>query len=213
MDEAIVPLADVAAPRRNWGRIALRAFGAAVLALGLLVLAVFVFVQTDTGRQFAARQVSGMTFGNGLRIEVGRIDGSLLGKTRLLDVVAYDTKGRFLSAPAIDLDWRPLAYLGNHVDVRSASAALVTLERVPQFKVSTTKGPLLPDLDIDVGHLQIDRLVALPAVAGERRELRLASTARIARARESRIRLERRGGSRASDRRGTRGLRRRCPRS
>ncbi len=180
MDEAEALLPEETAPKRNWGRIALRGFVGAVLAVVLLLLAVFMFVQTDAGRKFAARQVSGMTFGNGLRIVVGRIDGSLWGKTRLLDVVAYDTRGRFLSAPEIDLDWQPLAYLGNHVDVRSASAALVTLERVPQFKVSTTQGPLLPDLDIDVGHLQIDRLVALPAVSGERRELRLAGTAKIA---------------------------------
>ena len=180
MDEAEAPPPEETALRRDWGRIALRGVVGAVLALVLLLLAFFMFVQSDTGRQFVARQVSGMTFGIGLRIAIGRMDGSLLGKTRLLDVVAYDTKGRFLSSPEIELDWRPLAYLGNHVEISSASAALVTLERVPQFKISTTQGPLLPDLDIDVGHLQIDRLVALPAVSGERRELRLSGTAKIA---------------------------------
>ena len=165
MDESEDLPPEETVPRRDWGRIALRGVVGAVLALVLLLLAVFMFVQSDAGRQFAARQVSGMTFGNGLRIAVGRIDGSLLGKTRLLNVVAYDTQGRFLSAPEIDLDWRPLAYLGNHVDISSARAALVTLERAPQFKVSTTQGPLLPDLNIDMGRVQIDRLIALPAVS------------------------------------------------
>ncbi|MFM5918648.1 MAG: translocation/assembly module TamB domain-containing protein [Novosphingobium sp.] len=183
MEEAkaeTTPLPHEAPSGRDWLRVARRGVIAALLGLIIALAGLFVFVQTDAGRQFAARQVSGMTFGNGLRISVGRIEGSLFGKTRLIDVAAYDTKGRFLSAPEVDLDWRPLAYLGNHVDVRSASAALVTLERVPQFKVSTTKGPLLPDLDIDVGSLRIDRLIALPAVSGERRELRLAGIAKIA---------------------------------
>ena len=180
MDEAEdLPPAEIA-PQRNWGRIALRWVVGALLAVVLLLTAVFIFVQTDAGRQFAARQVSGMTFANGLRIEVGRVEGSLFGKTRLIDVVAYDTKGRFLGAPMVELDWHPLAYLRNHVDIRSLSAVTVTLERVPQFKVSTTQGPLLPDLDIDVAALRIDHLIALPAVSGERRELRLTGKAHIA---------------------------------
>ena len=180
MDEAEAPPPAEIAKQRNWGRIALRSVVGVVLALVLVVIALVLFVQTQSGRNFAARQISGMTFSNGLRIGVGRIEGSLFGKTRLIDVVAYDTKGRFLGAPVVELDWRPLAYLGNHIDIRSLSAAAVTLERVPQFKVSTTKGPLLPDLDIDIGALKIDHLVSLPAVSGERRELRLSGKAKIA---------------------------------
>ena len=41
-------------------------------------------------------------------------------------------------------------------------------------------GPLLPDIDITIADLHIARLVALPAVSGTRRELRVAGQARIA---------------------------------
>lgn len=144
--------------------------------LGLLVAG----LNTDTGRSLVARQVSGTTFANGLRIEIGRIDGSLYGKARLVDLVAYDTKGSFLRAPRIDLDWRPFAYLAGHVDIRSAVAPSVMLQRAPALKVTDPDAPLLPDLDIDIGQLRIDRLVSEPAVSGERRELRLTGKARIA---------------------------------
>ncbi|MFO1256646.1 MAG: translocation/assembly module TamB domain-containing protein [Sphingomonadaceae bacterium] len=149
---------------------------------GLFILAAVLLIALDSrpGRDFVARQLSGMTFANGLRIAVGRIEGSVYGTARLVDVVAYDTKGAFLRAPAVELDWRPFQYLRSHIDVRSVHAATVTLERVPAFKVSTREGPLLPDLDIDLGRMTIDHLVALPAVSGERRELRFDGKARLA---------------------------------
>lgn len=177
MDDTAQPADETAPPRGHrigrwiaWGLLALMVLAA------LLVAA----LNTVPGRGLVARQLSGMTFGNGLRIEVGRIEGSLYGEARLIDLVAYDTKGPFLRAARVDLDWRPLAYLANHVDIRSATAPVVTLQRVPAFKVTAPDAPLLPDLDIDVGRLQIDRLVSEAAVSGERRELRLAGTGRIA---------------------------------
>lgn len=154
-------------------------------ALGLAVLvalaaALLVWVNSGPGRDYVARQISSTTFANGLRITVGRIEGSLYGKARLIDVVAYDTRGEFLRAPAVEVDWRPLDYFRNHINLRSASARQVLLRRVPAFKPSTSQGPLLPDIDIDIGALTIDRLIAEPAVSGERRELQLAGSAHIA---------------------------------
>lgn len=173
--EEPLPEAAVPAPRR-WWRWIVGGLGALVLVAALLLLG----TNTRPGLDFAARQIAGMTFENGLRIGIGRIEGSLLGKTRLVDVRAYDTRGEFLRAPAVELDWRPLAYLVNHIDVRSARAGLVVLERAPQFKVTTSNGPLLPDLDIDVARLKVDRLVSQPAVSGEQRDLTLTGKAHIA---------------------------------
>lgn len=162
-----------------WRRLLLWLSGALVVlavALGLLLVG----LDTGPGRDFVARRLSGMTFANGLRIGIGRIDGSLYGKARLTGVVAYDPRGAFLRAPAVELDWRPFAYLGGHVDIRSVSADSVVLQRTPSFRPSPRKGPLLPDLDIDVGRLRVDHLVAEPAVTGVRRDLRLYGSARIA---------------------------------
>ena len=167
-----------AVPRRY-----LRWLGALALLLAAALAVVTIGLNSQWGRDLVARQISQTTFANGLRISFGRIEGSLLGRTRLHDVRAYDTKGEFLRIPLVELDWRPLAYARGHVDVRLAHAPLALLERVPLFKVSTSSGPLLPDIDIDIARLQIDRLVTGPAVSGERRVLRLDGSGHIAKGR------------------------------
>lgn len=179
-DDAIPAEEVIVVERRALWRRIVKWTALTLLGLALVLVAAVALLNSGSGRDFVGRQLSDTTFANGLRIKVGRIEGSLYGKARLVNVEAFDTKGRFLVAPEVQVDWRPLAYLRGHVDLRSASAPLVTLERVPAFKPSTTQGPLLPDLDIDVGRLTIDRLVSEAAVSGERRVLRFDGKAHIA---------------------------------
>jgi translocation and assembly module TamB len=69
--------APAPAPRGPW----LRRIGLAVL--GLLVTAALLlgggilWLGTDSGRAFVARQISGFAFANGMTIHIGRIDGSI----------------------------------------------------------------------------------------------------------------------------------------
>ena len=171
------PLSVESRPAR---RRYLRWLGALALLIVVVLGALTIGLNSQWGRNLIIRQISQTTFSNGLRISVGRVEGSLFGAAKLHDVRAYDTKGEFLRVPLLELDWRPLAYARNHIDVRLAHAPDAVLERVPQFKVSTTNGPLLPDLDIDIARLQVDRLVTEPAVSGERRLLQLDGSGHIA---------------------------------
>ena len=153
------------------------------IALGVVVLLVaclFGFLQTDSGRRFVAHQIEALEFKNGMKIGIGRLNGNLFGSLTVDRLTVSDPQGEFLAIPHAKLDWRPIAYLFGHVDVRSLTAQTVTLERVPHLKPSEQKGPLLPDIDIDVGKLQVDRFVALPAVTGKRRVLSFGGTAHIA---------------------------------
>ena len=161
----------------------LRWLGALALLLVATLALLTIGLNNQWGRNLVARQISQTTFANGLRISFGRIEGSLFGAARLIDVRAYDTKGEFLRLPLVELDWRPLGYARGHIDVRSAHAPQALLERVPRFKVSTSAGPLLPDIDVDIARLQIDRLVAAPAVSGERRILQLSGSGHVAKGR------------------------------
>lgn len=180
MEDSAAPPAELARQDEPTWRRLRRWIAWALLGLVVLSGLVLAGLNTGAGHRLVARQLSDMTFANGLRIEVRRIEGSLYGETRLVDLVAYDTKGPFLRAPRVDLDWRPFAFLSNHIDVRSATAPTVVLQRVPAFNVTDPDAPLLPDIDIDVGRLQIDRLVSESAVSGERRMLRLTGSAKIA---------------------------------
>lgn len=180
MDAAAPPPEAAKALRAPLPHRTLRWLGLMLLGLVLLVGLLLAGLNTGPGRGLVARQLSGLTFANGLRIEVGRIEGSLYGETRLINVTVYDLKGPFLRAPQVALDWRPFAYLLNHVDIRAATAQTMTLQRVPAFKVVNPNAPLLPNIDIDIGRLKVDRLISEPAVSDERRDLRLTGTARIA---------------------------------
>lgn len=165
--------------------------GGIVAALALLAGALLIGLNTGPGKRFVADRLAGFSLQNGLSFQVGRIDGSIYGAMVLHDVRVRDTRGVFLTAPRIEVDWRPFAYLSSHVDVRSATAPLVTMLRRPTLKAvpSDPNAPMLPDLDIDVGRLRIDRLVLEAPVSGQRRIARVEGTAKIA-DRRAQVRLD-----------------------
>ena len=167
--------------RPLWQRI-LKWIGIAILSLLALIAVVLLGINTDPGRRFVADQIGGYTTASGLNIKVGRIDGSLYGKMILRDVRVADPKGVFLTSPKLDLDWRPFAFINNHVDVRSLGADLITLRRRPELKPtpSDPNAPLLPDLDIDVNRLRIGRFIIGKPVTGQTHMLNIAGAVHIA---------------------------------
>ncbi|MBX3595001.1 translocation/assembly module TamB domain-containing protein [Sphingomonas sp.] len=145
----------------KWIAVALAGLAGALL---LLVLG----LNTDPGKRLVVDQIGKFTTASGLNIRVGRIEGSIYGAMVLRDVRVSDPRGVFATSPSIAVDWRPFAFLNNHVDVRSASTPLVRVMRLPELKPGDPNAPMLPDLDIDIGRLSIDRLVLDPPVAGRR---------------------------------------------
>ena len=155
----------------------------ALIGIGIVALAVLVIFGIDTGpgRRFVADQIAALEFENGMKISVGRIEGSLYGKMTLHDLSVRDPKGEFLFSPEIHVDWNPFDYFSNHVNVRSATAQRMILRRAPQFRETPpSDAPLLPDLDIDVGAMRVDNFVFEPAVSGERRIMSFAGMVHLA---------------------------------
>lgn len=174
----------VAARRPLWRRI-LKWIAIAIAALLLLVVAIVLGINTDPGRRFVADRIGDYNTASGLNIRVGRIEGSLYGRMSLVDVRVNDAKGTFLTSPRLDVDWRPFAFVNNHVDVRSVSSQLITLRRNPELKPTPTtpedaNAPLLPDLDIDIGKLSVARFVMEAPVAGARHIARIDGRTHIA---------------------------------
>lgn len=171
----------VIARRPLWQR-ALKWVGFALLGLVVLAGVLVLGLNTAPGRRIIANSLGGYTTASGLNIKVGRIEGSLYGAMVLTDVRVSDPKGVFLTAPRIAVDWRPFAYLSNHIDVRSAQAALVTMQRSPVFKAvpSDPNAPILPDLDIDIGRLTVARMVLAQPVTGAVHILKIDGATHIA---------------------------------
>ncbi len=165
----------------SWPLTILRWVGLTLLGLVLLFALFLVGLNSDAGRRFVVTQIEKYEFENGMKIGIGRLDGSLYGQMVIRNFTLSDPKGVFLASPEVRVDWRPIRYLANHVDVRSATAATMTMRKLPEFKVVPDTGePLLPDLDIDVGLVRVDRFVFEPPVAGERQVAKLNGKIAIA---------------------------------
>ena len=161
--------------RRRWGRVPL---GVAA-GLLLLVLAALGGMDTSIGHRILTESISGMKPSNGLRYSIGRIEGSIYGKATLIDVRVRDPKGLVFAAPRAELDWSPLRWFSNRLDITRLHVPVAMLAKLPQTIPSTKKGPVLPGFDIRIGALAIDRLVIAPTVAGVRRVGRLQASADI----------------------------------
>ncbi|MEO5773462.1 MAG: translocation/assembly module TamB domain-containing protein [Sphingomicrobium sp.] len=150
---------------------------AVTVVAGLFLLG----INTDPGRRFLVERIAGLQFQNGMKIGIGRIDGSIYGQSTIHDLTLSDPKGVFLTVPEARLDWRPFAYLGNRIDVRRLTAPTMTLARLPAFRVSApSNAPLLPDYDIDIDRLKVDRLILEAPVTGQRQIGSIDGAAHIA---------------------------------
>lgn len=185
MSDDALPVADepiVAARRPLWQRI-VKWIAIAIAAIVLLLGAIVLGLNTDPGRRFVADQIGGYTTASGLNIKVGRIDGSLYGAMRLSDVRISDPRGVFVTSPRLDVDWRPFAYVNNHIDVRNVESALITMRRNAELKETPAgdpNAPILPDLDIDIDRLRVGRFVMEAPVSGARHIARFDGQAHIA---------------------------------
>ena len=191
-------LQDHPVARRSWKSRIVR--GVAVIifllffAAGILVWA----IDTGPGHRFIAERVSSLAPSTGLRIHVGRIEGSIWNRLRLRDVRLADPEGIFLEVPELAVDWRPTSWLANRLDIRSLTTDLAILHRVPKLRPSKSKRKaILPDFDVRIDRLAIRKLRVEPAVTGVRRIAGIVGNADI---RKGRARISLGVASTAHDR-------------
>jgi translocation and assembly module TamB len=162
--------------------------GGVLLALLLVAAALVGGANTRPGRAFLVEKLAAVRMASGLNVSIGRIDGSLYGRMQITDLQLRDAQGPFLTARRVVLDWRPLAYLHRKIDVRELSAPTVRLLRKPALKPGPPRDPnqpLLPDIDLTLGLLRIDRLEIEPAVTGKRHVASIRGKADLAEGRAS----------------------------
>jgi translocation and assembly module TamB len=184
---------DAPARRVRWPAAARWALGLLATMVVVIVVAVWA-IDTGPGHRLVVDRIARLAPSSGLRVRIGRIEGSLWTRMRLRDVRLYDPKGLFLQSPAIELDWRPLGWLRNTLDLRSLHANLLILHKAPQLRSTGARSAILPGFDIRVGSLAIERLRIEPALAGRRQVARVTGDAVVHDAR-ARIRLSAKGGA------------------
>ena len=175
--------------RRHWSRRLLNELLALLLALLLLLGIGLVLLDSAPGHRWLVDRIAGIETATGLKVEIGRIEGSIFGESRLKNVRVSDQKGVFLTAPDILLDWAPGAWLGNRLQIERVEARRVIVSRLPALKPSGRTGPILPGFDIHIGRLDIRRLELGSAVTGRPQVGALSGSADIRRGR-AQVRLE-----------------------
>ena len=170
-------------PRRSLAHKVAIGSGAVIALVLVILIAGYLWLDTSGGHRFVEKQVEALEFENGMQLEIGKIDGSLYGGMEISGLKIHDPKGVFATADNVKMDWRPFAFIGSHVDIRSLLIPKASLLRMPELLPTTSEGPLLPDLDIDVGTLEVGELDIAKAISGERHLLSLSADVKIANAR------------------------------
>jgi len=165
--EAIAPLP--ARRRRRWLSGLAKFVTASLIAFLVVVAALLAFLDTEAGHRLIVDRIAAMTPASGLRVRIGRIDGSIWGQTQLKDVRLYDPDGLFAESAEIDMDWRPLDFLWNSLVVHDLRSDLVILHRLPQLIPSREPRPLLPRYDVHIGRLAVRQLRIGARVTGRER--------------------------------------------
>ncbi|MEA3047524.1 MAG: translocation and assembly module TamB [Sphingomonadales bacterium] len=167
--------------RRPSARTVAKYAGFTLLGIALLIGAFLAWLNTDSGRRFILGQINAFETVSGLKVHVGRIEGSVFSEVRLVDLSLADPQGTFFRADRADIQYRPFAYLfTSRIDIKDLDIPVARLSRLPALRAGDPNAPLLPDIDADIGHLRIGRLLIDPAVTGRRHLLSLDSRIRIA---------------------------------
>ncbi len=183
IDQAEHVPAALLKPKRDWRRYWRNRIIAGFVGLLMLIGGAALLVDSPIGHRFLVDSLASYAPASGLRIKVGRIEGSVLSKATLRNVEFYDSQGRFLVVPEAELDWRPLKWFSTGLDVRKLVARRGTLSRLPALKPGDPDAPILPDFPIRIDHFELDRLYVDKAVAGVGRYVNLRAQADIAKGR------------------------------
>ena len=117
--------------RRNWRRYVITR-GAALLAAAVVgVFALILLLDSQIGHRFVIDRITELSPRSGLKIEVGRIEGSIFDEATLHDIVLRDPEGVFMTVPEADLQWRPFSWLKSGLDIRKLVLHRGELSRFP----------------------------------------------------------------------------------
>ena len=165
--------------RRSLARSGTAAALKTLVVASLLALVAIFAIDSAIGHRFLIDRILALAPASGLRVSVGRIDGSVYGQSTIHDLTLSDAKGPFLVVPVSELDWRPLSWVRNGLDIRALTMHRGHLLRAPALKPGKPGGSTLPNFDIRVDKLVLDNFVVNQGVIGERRRIDLTGRADV----------------------------------
>ncbi len=166
-DEATHSVAETPEGAKPLKRI-LIALGVGLFALVAVALIGLQLLNTGPGQRFLASQLHRIAPKSGLTVSVGRLEGSIYSHLIVHDLRLGDPQGIFLVAPRVELDWRAQDLVRRRLHINALTAPTVRWLRLPKLRKVPRTGPILPNIDIYVGRMRLDRVIIEPPVTGRR---------------------------------------------
>src|SRR3954454_24932034 len=85
--------------RADWRWRLLNELFAGFLAILMLLACALVLLDTGPGHRFIIDRIGRFETASGLKVRIGRIEGSIFGKSQLRNVRVFDQRGVFLTSP------------------------------------------------------------------------------------------------------------------
>ena len=179
---------DEAPARRSTAARIMRWIGGGLLGLLAVIAIAIAWLHTGSGREFIVERIAKVAPASGLKISVGRIEGSVLWSATLYDVEFRDANNvLFLEVPEVDLNWRPIKFFFTGLDVRHIVLHGGTLHAAPELVPGDPDAPILPDFDIRVDRFVVDDLRVAEGLLGEERVIDFRAKADV---RDGRVLLD-----------------------
>ena len=144
-------------------KISLWVLGSVLGLVIVLIGALLVTANTDSGRAFMARTTSRLTDGH---VQLTGIHGSFPAALDLDRLQLSDDQGVWLFAEHISLRWSPWNLLGRHILVDSLHVGLLHMERTPTPEPDNNPSSGFSFPHSDLTQLTVDTLELGPSLAG-----------------------------------------------
>lgn len=168
-------------------RITAWTLGSLLLLVVLLIVAVLVTANTESGRALIERQTASLTHGH-VRLE--GLGGSFPSDLTLARLQLSDDKGVWLTAERARLRWSPLSLLAWHINIDLVAIDRLAIDRRPVTEPSPKQSSSSPNLPrTDLRQLQINTLALGPELAGMQAALTVQANAHLISMRDAKASL------------------------
>ncbi|GHF31303.1 hypothetical protein GCM10017044_28510 [Kordiimonas sediminis] len=141
-----------------------------IISMVALLIAAFVWIDSNAGHAWLAHQISVQSDQRGLDVTVESISGSVFDTVALKNLTVRDKEGQWLDAKRLDVSWRPIKLVSGRVALTSITVSEFTMTRLPHLDAvepNTTdqSGHFLSDIAVQLDRLDVDATILDQSVA------------------------------------------------
>ncbi|MEH6547467.1 MAG: hypothetical protein V7701_13605, partial [Sneathiella sp.] len=153
----------------------------AIFSAIILVVAtsVYLFIQTDQGRQFAVRQIESLVHDPaGISISLGDLSGNLFSDFDVSSISFSDSEGNWAAAENLKVSWSPLGLLTGRLEIQDVSLQSFIVNRRPASGADASEEDTFSSfslpVSIELDQLNIEKITLEESVLGRAAQLNLS---------------------------------------